>query len=185
MKKIAIVYTLIFVGLFSCNEESSETGKPSVEELKEIITQKEDSLMLFQKENKIIPDTKHYDLIHALLNFYYKYPQDAYAPVCLDKVQMSYSGLGIYFKAVQFADSLIDKYPKYVNRQMVLESQASNFDIFLEPRDTNKVKHYYSILLKENPKLEKDKRAGIEMRLKHLDLNMDQYIEFLSKNIHQ
>lgn len=166
--------------LLGCNNNGSQL---TADDLKEIITQKEDSLAGFQKENKSIPKDNYYSLINSLLDFYKAYPSDKYAPVCLDKIQMTYSGLGVYRKAIEFSDILLQKYPNYINRPMILESQASNFDIFYQPRDTAKVKHYYTLLLKENPKLDKEKRKAIEMRLKHLDLNFDQYLDFLSNQL--
>lgn len=179
MKITLFFCALLIVTISSCGGKSTKDEGPSVEELKEIITQKEDSLSQFQKEKKKIPEEKQYDLISSLKNFYLAYPNDKYAPVCLDKIQMSYSGLGVYHKAIEYSDILIKKYPNYINRPMILESQASNFDIFYEPRDTAKVRFYYSLLLKENSKLDKDKKEGIEMRLKHLDLNFNEYIDFI------
>ena len=67
---------------------------------------------------------------------------------------------------------------------MILESQASNFDIFYEPRDTSKIRYYYTLLLKENPTMNKDKKQGIEMRLKHLNLTFDEYIAALTSSVH-
>jgi hypothetical protein len=46
-----------------------------------------------------------------------------------------------------------------------------------------KVRYYYELLLKENPKLDKDKKEGIEMRLEHLDLNFDEYIDFITNSV--
>jgi len=91
---------------------------------------------------------------------------------------MKYSGLGIHLRAAQYADTLLIKYPKYVNRAMVLESQGSTYDVFIEPRNKSKVEYYYGLLLKENPNLDKEKREGIEDRLKHIDMTFDQYIEY-------
>ena len=70
------------------------------------------------------------------------------------------------------------KYPNYINRALVLESQGSTYDIFLQPRDTSKVRYYYELLLKENPKMEKDKREGIKDRLIHIDMNFDEFINY-------
>jgi hypothetical protein len=77
----------------------------------------------------------------------------------------------------------LEKFPKYVNRALVLESQGSAYDIFIQPRDTSKVRKYYTMLLEENPKMEKDKAEGIRDRLRHLDMNFDQFIEYKMKSI--
>lgn len=179
--KIFICISL-FVIVYSCGNSVSKDEK-TAEALKEIIRMKEDSLAGFQKEMKNIPMSKHHELISSLLDFYTRFPKDEYAPVCLDKVQMSYSGMGVYHRASEYADILLEKYPKYINRPMILESQASNYDIFMEPRDTTKVKYYYALLLKENPKMDKDKKEGIQMRLKHLDLSFDEYIDLMMKEV--
>ena len=96
---------------------------------------------------------------------------------------MKYSGLNIPERAAQYADTLLLEYPKYPNRAMVLESQGSNYDVFLQPRDTAKIRYYYNLLLKENPKMDKEKRAGIMDRLNHLDMNFDQFIEYKISNM--
>lgn len=173
---------LFFSLLISCTGSNSSKNDTEIENLKEIIVQKEDSLSQLQKENKPIPRDKHFELIQSLNDFYLAFPKDKYAPVCLDKIQMSYSGLGVYHRAIEYADILIKKYPKYINRPMILESQASNYDIFQQPRDTVKVKYYYELLLKENPNLDKDKKEGIEMRLQHLNLTFDEYIDFIANS---
>lgn len=176
--KLFIILALITIA-YGCAETAD--GTQSAEDLKEIIKQKEDSLMLFQKQGKVIPNEKRYELIRTLLDFQRTYPKDPYAPECLNKVQMSYSLLGVGFKAVQYSDSLIKNYPKYPGRALVIESQASNYDFFNQPRDTAKVRYYYTLLIEENPKMDKEKKEGILMRLKHLDLTLDQYIEFINK----
>jgi hypothetical protein len=180
MTRYVFIHLAILLLFHSCTITPSSESGPTAEDLKEVITEKEDSLKKLQAENREIPNQKHYELIQSLLNFYRAYPQDSYAPVCLDKIQMSYSGLGVFSKAMSFADTLIIQYPNYVNRAMVLESQASNYDIFNFSRDTAKVRYYYNLLLTENPKLEKDHRKNIEMRLKHLELDIEQFIKFRS-----
>ena len=49
------------------------------------------------------------------------------------------------------------------------------------PRDTSKVRYYNELLLKENPKMSKESKEGIEMKLKHLDLNFEEYLDFIVK----
>ena len=182
MRILFFIGVLFFSLLISCTGSKSSKNEAEIENLKEIIVQKEDSLSQLQKENKPIPRDKHFELIQSLNDFYLAFPKDKYAPVCLDKIQMSYSGLGVYHRAIEYADILIKKYPNYINRPMILESQASNYDIFQQPRDTVKVKYYYELLLKENPNLDKDKKEGITMRLQHLNLTFDEYIDFIANS---
>ena len=180
---------MLTLGLASCggNEKNEEEGvKPSKEELIEKINYMEDSLKQLTsqlKDIKQIPNLTRMELINRLLDFYRNYPEDQFAPECLDKVHMTYSGMGVYIRSVEYADTLLLKYPKYVNRAMVLESQGSSYDIFIQPRDSAKVRYYYELLLKENPKMDKAKRNGIKERLKFNHLNFDQYIDKQMENI--
>ena len=187
--RVKLIFSLILVlGLsYACGgDKSKEAEKPSKGELVSRIKEMEDSLKGLQadlKEIKQIPNLTHFELINRLLDYYHNYPEDPYAAECLDKVHMKYSGLNIHPRAVEYADTLLLKYPDYVNRAMVLESQGSTYDVFIQPRDTAKVRYYYELLLKENPKLDKDKRAGIKDRLKHLDMTFDEFIEYKMNSI--
>ena len=183
---ILIGVSLFFLNLSSCGSSETAANKPTRESLKARIKEMEDSLKGLQvniNEIKQIPNLTHFELINRLLDYYHNYPEDAYSAECLDKVHMKYSGMNIHQRAVQYADTLLDKFPKYVNRALVLESQGSAYDIFIQPRDTAKVRKYYTMLLNENPKMDKDKIAGIRDRLQHLDLNFDQFIEYKMQSL--
>ena len=183
---ILIGSSLVIMFLSSCSSSETNSNKPTRESLKSRIKEMEDSLKGLQvniHEIKQIPNLTHFELINRLLDYYHNYPEDTYSAECLDKVHMKYSGMNIHQRAVQYADTLLDKFPKYVNRALVLESQGSAYDIFMQPRDTSKVRKYYTMLLQENPKMEKDKAAGIRDRLKHLDMNFDQFIEYKMQSI--
>jgi hypothetical protein len=189
MKYTWIVLMLLTATITACGgkeKEVAEGDKPSKEELIEKITYMEDSLKGLTaelKEIKQIPNLTRMELINRLLDFYHYYPEDKFAPECLDKVHMTYSGMGVYVRAVEYADTLLEKYPDYVNRSLVLESQGSSYDIFIQPRDSAKVRYYYELLLKENPKMDKAKRNGIKDRLKYNHLNFDEYIDKQMENI--
>ncbi len=178
---------LLLVFTYACGGKNGDAAeKPTKEELISRIKEMEDSLKGLQadlKEIKQIPNLTHFELINRLLDYYHNYPEDLYSAECLDKVHMKYSGLNIHPRAVEYADTLLEKYPDYVNRAMVLESQGSTYDVFIQPRDTAKVRYYYELLLKENPKMDKDKKAGIKDRLKHLDMNFDEFIEYKMNSI--
>ena len=177
MKTTFLILSLLFLFVSSCGDAVKE----NIEEMKSDIKVKEDSLSAFQTEKVAIPRERQNSLISSLVDFYTLHPDDPYAPECLDKVQMLYSGMGNYRRASEYADLILEKYPKYINREMILESQASNFDIFIQPRDSVKVKYYYNLLLKENPKLNKEKKEEIQLRLKYVSLNFEEYIDFLTK----
>lgn len=188
-KSILLIVSLCFgIGFFlqSCDSDSKGTGKPTKEDLKARIKEMEDSLKGLQvniAEVKQIPNLTHFELINRLLDYYHNYPEDSYSAECLDKVHMKYSGMNIHERAVQYADTLLEKFPNYVNRALVLESQGSAYDIFIQPRDTAKVRKYYTLLLKENPKMGKDKAEGIRDRLEHLYMDFDKFIEYKMKNV--
>ena len=168
--------------IYSCGgkEEKSATDRPDKKELISKIKYMEDSLKGLQanlNQTKQIPNLTRLELVNRLLDFYHYYPEEPYAAECLDKAHMVYTGMNVYVRAVQYADTLLQKYPDYPNRAIVLESQGSSYDIFIQPRDSAKVRYYYELLLKENPNLDKEKRQGINERLRYNNLNFDQYLE--------
>jgi hypothetical protein len=175
------VLALGLVLMNSCGtSDKDEEGKEGRVELKNKIKEMEDSIRDLQAnlpQTKTIPNLTHFELINRLLDYYHAYPEDDYAAECLDKVHMKYSGMNILTRAVQYADTLLEKYPNYINRAMVLESQGSSYDIMV-PRDTAKIRYYYTKLLKENPKMDREKREGIKFRLRHLDKTFEEFIDF-------
>lgn len=172
---------LLLISLFySCSEGTSET--PEIL-LREKIANMEDSigkLTVNLAPGEMLSDEVSLELIDLLLDYYHKYPKDVYAPECLDKVHMTYSAIGRYKYSANYADTLLANYPDYINREMILESQAGAYDVYLQPRDTAKVRYYYELLLKENKDLPKDKVHDIQWRLNNLDKTMEEII--MSKN---
>lgn len=164
--------------LISCSSKSEEGMLESIREIEDKLREMTSSTEFNQEEYKKAEST----YIVELTNFYNSYPQSEKAPECLDKVHMVYSGTGDFYLATKWADTLLEKYPKYPNRALVLESQGSTFDAIIEPRDSAKVRKYYSQLLNEFPNLDKDKREGIESRLKNNSMTFDQYIIVQMKN---
>ena len=172
----SIAILTITIVLTSCGDDKSKKDKPSLDELKASIKQWEDSLTKKQNAGVEVISLDRIELINRCLAIYRNYPESDLAPASLDKVHMIFSGLGAYDNSVAYADTLIKEYPKYINRALVLESQASNYDIFIQPRDSSKVRFYYNLLLKEYPKIAKDKVQGIKDRLKMNQLSFDDYI---------
>jgi hypothetical protein len=180
MKKVLGISLMVLIGLiYSCGNDSQ--NKKIKEELISSIKEMEDSLNHMQvnvNQNTQIPSVAHQELINRLLTYYHNFPEDQKSAEYLDKVHMKYSGLNMHDKAVKYADTLLEKYPKYVNRAMVLESQGFSYDAFILPRDPKKVRYYYELLLKENPKMDKEKFDGLQERLKHLEMTFDEYCEY-------
>ena len=151
----------------------------SPESLKEEITKKEDLLRKVPPGDNAAQETDamRLELVDALLNYYRTYPEDDYAPECLDKVHFVYSGMRNYATAAKYGDTLLEQYPKYVNREMVIESQYNTYDMFLKPRDKEKAKYYLEMWLKEFPNMPAEKKEEIEYRLKYIDLTIEQIME--------
>ena len=180
--KINFIIFLTLVGfLFSCGGSEETKTNSASSELKEKIKLKEDSLSKIQNQDQSTFTIDRNELIALLLDYSTKFPDDKYAPECLNKIHMVYSGMGLYTKASEYADIILKKYPNYEKRALILESQASNYDIFIQPRDTAKVRYYNEILIKENPKMSKERKEDIQLKLKHLDLNFEEYLDFLMK----
>lgn len=164
--------------LNACGSDNSNGGatKPSKETLKKSISSLEDSLSKMQKKGEKIENLYRIELINRLLAFYRNYPKDDFSAQCLDKTQMIYSNLEAPEYAIAYCDTLIELYPKYENRALILESQGANYDVFVTPRDSAMVRKYYTMLLNEYPEIEKDKREGILKRLKNNHLSFDEYV---------
>lgn len=170
MKSVIIILLALFV--VSCSSKSEES-------MLEKISKTEDHLREMSASSDLNTDDykkaeKAY--IDELIGFYTEFPRNEKAAECLDKVHMVYSGSGNFDLASKWADTLLENYPKYANRALVLESQATTYDAIVEPRDSVKVRKYYSQLLKEFPNLDKEKREDIEKRLRFNSLTFDQYI---------
>jgi hypothetical protein len=88
---------------------------------------------------------------------------------------MKFSELNAHEKSAAYGDTLLKLFPDYKNKEFLIESMASAYDAYILPRDTVKVKFYFSLLLKD-PKVDEDKKRDIRKRLAHLELSFDDYI---------
>ena len=110
------------------------------------------------------------------LSVAHRFPKSKDAAKYMDKAHIIFASANLHQRSVIIADSLILMYPMYKNRAMVLESLAGAYDVFVIPRQKDKVKKYYEMLLKENPKMNAEQRKQIEERLKYIDLTFDEYV---------
>lgn len=110
------------------------------------------------------------------LSIAHRFPRSKEAPKYMDKAHVIFASANLHQRSVMIADSLIALYPLYKNRAMVLESLAGAYDVFVIPRQKEKVKKYYELLLKENPEMDPEQRKQIEDRLKYVDLTFDEYV---------
>lgn len=156
----------------------TNTAEPTQQEsLRARITSFEDSLAKLQKDPKKaaqITSLTQIELINRLTAYSRKYPKDAFSADCLFKTHMIYENLRAPLEARAYADTLLERFPNYKNRKLLLESLASSYDLNT-PRDTSKVRYYFELLLKE-PGLKTQQKKDIKSRLAHLDLTFEQYI---------
>lgn len=169
-----IVVSMLF---FSCGD-TTET-KEDDQALENIATLEDSIRLLSDNPNPdldLIRLTRK-SFIDALLDYYKAQPESKKSASFLDKASTTYAEMGDYYRSAQWADTLLLHFPEYSQRHVVLESQATAYDVFIQPRDSVKVRLYYSMLLNEFPELKKEKRAGIVKRLRYNDLSFDEYLE--------
>jgi len=173
---VAFSALLMTLAVSSCAESAKEKEVVTVEQKEEQVKMLEDSL----KKGLIDPRTQaNVDVRYAesCLGVYRAARKSEKAPAYLDKAHMIYSSSGMHRLAVMYADTLIQQYPNYKNRPMVLLSLASAYDMFILPRRKDLVKKYYEMLLTENPDLPKDEADGYRFRLENIDKTYDELID--------
>ncbi len=185
MKRVLFILSIVLL-LIGCDSNSKlmENEDLSPKTLLEQIKEQEDKINELSKDLRPgmkIPSEMNEKLIHLLIEFYHKFPKNKYAPVCLDKLHMIYSAKREYQTSADYGDTLLNNYPNYINRPMILESMATTYDIFIQPRDTSKVRYYNELLLEEDKEMPQEKREEIIFRLNHLDLSLEEMILEINK----
>ena len=145
--------------------------------MRERITSYEDSLANLQKDPQKaaqITSLAQIELINRLKTYTKTFPQDTFSADCLFKIHMIYEHLRAPREARAYGDTLLERFPDYKNRLLVIESLGSSYDINA-PRDTAMVRKYYNLLLQE-PKMPTQKKKDIKARLARLDLTFEDYI---------
>lgn len=172
MRKLLSI-TLVSAVLFACGPKKLETKEDFVAAVSEF----EDSLKASAVDvNQLTDQAIGVKYAEKCLAVYHQFPKDKDAPRYLDKAHVIYASLGMHQRSVLLADTLIQNYPLYKNRPMVLESLATAHDIFLRPRNKEKVKMYYEMLLKEGKDLPAEQRKNITYRLNNIDLTFEELI---------
>ena len=175
MKRLSIFTVLFCFFLISCGETPEQKSKK--ENLREGISSYEDSLANLQKDPKKaakITSLAQIELINRLLAYSKAFPKDTFSADCLFKTHMIYEHLRAPREARAYGDTLLQRFPDYKNKLLVIESLGSSYDVN-EPRDTAMVRKYYSLLLQSN-KVDAQKKKDIKARLAKLDLTFEQYI---------
>ena len=185
MRKISLILSCICILFYSC-ENKPKVVEKSREVLKTKIMEMEDSILLIkdntEDKNSDMRGIKNIELINRLTAYYKAFPKDEYAADCLFKLHMKLTELNAHEKALGYGDTLLLNFPNYKNKDIILESMSSTYDVLVEPRDTSKIRYYYSLLLKEK-NLPKEKREDIVNRLKHIDLDFFAYIQLNDKEV--
>ncbi len=181
MKLVSVIAIGFFLAACSSNtEKKTQTSEAAVQDLPAAIQDLkkfEDSLkkssasgmLEYSQETAVIYAEKCLSITH-------RFPKSKEAPKFMDKAHIIFASANLHQRSVITGDSLILMYPMYKNRPMVLESLAGAYDVFVLPRQKDKVKKYYEMLLKENTKMTAEQRKQIEDRLKHVDLTFDEYV---------
>lgn len=185
MKLTSFIVVLLVV-VFSCTRKlgsnQPKIGYTGSDSLTKSIALKEKSLKnyyhnLMADENSI--DSLPNQLINSLLKeyqLYYKtYPEDSLSPYYVDKIHQLFTQEKQYTYAVDWVDTLLDHYPNYSNKSLVLYSAATTSDLYL--LDSNRVKKYYNRMLNECPKLKNQVKNQISHRLKYIEIPYLEYIE--------
>lgn len=175
MKRIISLTTLFTFFLLSCGNPVEQQSKK--ENLRERITSYEDSLANMQKDPEKaaqITSLAQIELINRLKAYNKAFPKDTFSADCLFKIHMIYEHLRAPREARAYGDTLMQRFPDYKNRLLVIESLGSSYDINA-PRDTAMVRKYYNLLLQE-PKVPSQKKKDIKARLARLDLTFEDYI---------
>lgn len=171
-----IVGVTICLLLAACGEPT--TGDDEAGAVAEISAMEDSVRQISKRPDFKVSDLRmaQNDLVKTLLSFYKEYPESNKSADYLDRASAIFADMDNYYKSVQWADTLLRQFPDYKDRALVLEGQAVAYDVMIQPRDSAKVRLYYSMLLNEFPSLEKEKREGVMRRLRYNHMGFDAYI---------
>ncbi len=185
-----IVIASVFLGtLVSCGGEEKKVNEkdkfyttevPEANVLRVGIKQLEDSIMQISQTQG--PQSKLTNLLQQaylekLKLMYQAYPNDKDAARSLAKIYMTYSGMGVSELSVKYADTLIERYPKYEERWLALQSNALYYDTEAVPRNKEKIRYYLEKLIKEYPKIDPEIISQAKSRLETIDLTFEELIK--------
>lgn len=156
------------------------TEIPDAEVLRVGIKQLEDSISKVTQPNgdgKKVTNLLKQACLEKLKLMYRAYPNDKDAAASLEKVYMMYSGMGATDLSAKYADTLIEKYPKYNQTWLALQSNAYHYDQEVVPRNKEKVRYYLEKLLKDYPNLDPEIIEVTKFRLETIDLTFDELIK--------
>ncbi len=182
-----LIVGVLLIGVAACGDDSNDsegennfykTEVPEERVLLQGVKELNDSLARAEADTdplkKHIPNMVRLALIEKHLLLYRSFPKSKNAPYSLHEVQIQYGMINAHNLAVKYGDTLLQEYPDYPNRMIVIEDQIINYDSYLKPWDKEKVKYYYDLLVKENTDLPEDKMKDIEFRLANMDKTLEE-----------
>ncbi|NVK65718.1 MAG: hypothetical protein HWE22_14085 [Flavobacteriales bacterium] len=186
--KYFLGFAVIMAFFVSCGDggeadkdvEFYETDVPNADVLRVGIKDLEDSLMLLSEDqtaDRTLTNLVQQAYVEKLKLMYRMYPEDKDAAHSLRKVYMMYSAMGAPELSVKYADSLVEKYPKYEEGWLALQSNAMYYDMEAKPRDKEKVRYYLEKLLKDYPNLDPQIIEQVKSRLETIDLTFEELIQ--------
>lgn len=172
MKKLVLIFCVASL-VASCGNKT-ELDK----DLEQTIVAYEDSLsnmvrnpLTHQQSNEFLDN-----YIQLLEKAVRQAPKNVMAATYMDRVHMLASAKRDLKKSLEYGTRIIEDYPDYANRAMVLKSVAYMYDAEVHPRDTNMVKKYYQLYLDENSGIDVDEKDMIDKRLLMLDISFDNFL---------
>jgi hypothetical protein len=181
--------------LYACNnsqetaDSSSSESQPISQVKKDLpsllsrVTQLEDSITkeVTKNPDKRIGSFVFLDLINRLKDVISNYPTAPESASCLFKLHMKYGEMKGYKESIAYGDTLLQRFPDFKDRDLVLQSIATTYDIWIKPRDANKVGAYLSKLL-ESRTLSESEKNEIKNRLKYIHLDVFAYSLKINKS---
>ncbi len=169
-----ILVNLVFLGLITACGNKKELDTKIVD----TINSYEDSLSRMI-QNPLTSEQSN-DFLHNYISVLEQAvrtaPENPKAATYMDRIHMLSSATRDLKKSLEYGVKIIDDYPDYANRPMVLKSVAYMYDAEVQPRDSINVRKYYTIYLKENPGINIDEKDMIEKRLLMNQIPFEQFL---------
>ena len=194
--RVKLAFCVMCIMLFSCESSTvkpkSNVPKNSVNkvELMASIQSIKDSLFTFEKvfndsarsmekEVRIALETNisvaRQEFINRNVTYYTSFPKDSLSVHCLMNIYHLYDKIQAYEKAISYMDTIEVNYPDFPLPIGLLFQKAVNLDLFIEPRDTSRIRKCYERVL-NYPDLPAKWKSESEYRLRNLDENIEDII---------
>lgn len=164
------ILLLVTVIAYSCGEASSQEAKANKQEKPwtedqslEFIRKTRDQLMSMPTSSE--EDLKAmYELRDVLIDsmdvFVRRYPDHEKNQNIYANLYLMHSAKNDFERGMVIGDNILEKYPDFPDRKMVLQGQIDFYVNYITPLNRKKVASYYKILVEEN--LESDPEIAAE-----------------------